>query len=70
MAISLSFGGFFFVLLMTVWKTEVTVLSVQSLYRIVVSGQNIKGKIKAEITTNTQLECPRKLSSLLIVLTK
>ena len=64
MAISLSLAGFFFILLMTVWKTKVTALSVQSLYRIVVSGQNITGKIKAEITINSQLECPRRFSNL------
>ena len=64
MAISLSFAIFFFVLLMTVWKTEVTALSVQCLYRIVEYGQNITGKINTEIRTNTQLECPRRLSNL------
>ena len=64
MAISLELVGMFFVLLMPALKTEATALSVQSLYRIVEYGQNITGKIKTEIRTNTQLECPRRFSNL------
>ena len=64
MAISLELAGMFFVLLMPALKTEATALNVQSLYKIVEYGQNITGKIKTEITTNTELECPRRFSNL------
>ena len=70
MAIDLVWSWIFFATLIPMWRAESSKQVIQSqamqcLYRIVEHGENITGKIKAEIKATTELQCPLRCHNLL-----